>query len=260
MSDLPPTPEAPPFAHLPAVYHITTWKAGSTWVQGVLTELEPTRVLIPPPAVADGIEFMQIEPGRIYTPLYLNRLRFDESPFARAPHRKFVVLRDLRDTLVSCYFSLFKTHDENPVVLMHREKLQAMDKENGLLYLVNHPDFYGLTMIGSTWMNAPDTLVTRFESLVDDPWHGFRAILDACAIDADDQRLSLALEMRSFEAMSGRPRGTDGVSHFRRGVAGDWKRHFTDRVAIEFATLYDDLVVKSGYEPTVNESGTFQVA
>lgn len=247
-----------PFDQLPSVYHITTWKAGSTWVQGVLMELAPERILVPEPPVADGIEFMHVVPGRIYTPLYVNRPRFDESPFAAAPHRKFVVLRDLRDTLVSCYFSLAKTHGENPVVLMHRRELQAMDKEDGLVYLLKHPDFFGLTMIGSTWLRSTDTLIIRFESLIADPHRWFRAILNECEMEVTNDELAGALERRSFENLAKGSVRTEGVSHYRRGTAGDWKRHFTERIAHEFARLYDDLVIKSGYEPTLGEHGVFQ--
>lgn len=253
----PVPPDEARFAHLPSVYHITTWKAGSTWVQGVLTEIAPDRVLVPEPAVADGIEFSDVVPGRIYTPLYLNRPRFDDSPFATVPHRKFVVLRDLRDTLVSWYFSLAKTHGENPEVLMHRHELRKMSKEDGLLYLLNHPHFYGLSMIGSTWLRSTDAIVIRFESLIEDPHRWFRLILDECGIEAAEDQFADALNRQSFEALANRPRGTEGVSHYRRGVAGDWKSHFSDRIAREFARRYDDLVVKSGYEPTLGRHGDF---
>lgn len=254
----PAPPDEARLANLPCVYHITTWKAGSTWVQGVLSEIAPDRVLVPEPEVADGIVFCDVSPGRIYTPLYINRPRFDDSPFAVMPHRKFVVLRDLRDTLVSWYFSLAKTHGENPEVLMHRRELQAMNKEEGLLYLLDHPHFYGLSMIGSTWLRSTDTLVLRFESLIEEPLRWFRLILDECEIDTSPDDLAAALQRRSFEVLANRPRGTEGLSHYRRGVAGDWKGHFTDRIAREFALRFDDLLVRSGYEPTLGPSGLFQ--
>jgi lipopolysaccharide transport system ATP-binding protein len=235
----------------PAIYHFTQWKAGSQWVQGVLTELEPNRIYVPPMPVADGLVFEAVVPGRIYSPLYMNRQRFDESPFPHAPHRRFVVIRDLRDTLISWYFSLAKTHDENPDVLRHRAILRDMDVETGLLYLVEHQDFFGLTTIGSTWHEAADTLVIRFEDLIENPIRGFRLICEECELDPTPEQFRKALKWRSFEALAGRKRGSEGDSHYRRGVAGDWERHFTPRVREAFSARFDDLQARIGYSPAM---------
>ena len=235
----------------PAVYHITAWKAGSTWVQGVLSDLAPDRVLIPPPAVSNGNDFVEVEPGRIYTPLYMHRPRFNESPFVDAPHRKFVIIRDLRDTLISHYFSLVKTHTENPAIRDHRAELLDKPQEDGLVYLLTHRDFQGLTMVASTWAKTPDALIITFESLIEDPPHWFRTIVDYCGIEAPADRLAAILEHRSFKNLAGRPRCTEGTSHYRRGVAGDWKNHFTPKVAREFARHYEHILRECGYEPTL---------
>lgn len=232
------------------VFHITQWKAGSQWVQGVLSELEPQRILVPATEFFDGSGPCVIEPGRIYSPVYVNRLRFDESPMAAIEHRRFVVIRDLRDTLVSWYFSLLKTHDENPQVLSHRQKLEGMDKELGLLYLLEHPDFFGLSMVASTWAEVADTLVVRFESLIQDPERWFGVICRECGIETSETRLQLALEQRSFRNLAGRDPGTEGASHYRKGIAGDWRSHFSPEIATEFSVRYDNLMVKLGYAPT----------
>lgn len=234
------------------VFHITQWKAGSQWVQGVLTELEPERILVPTPEFSDGCDIRTIERGRIYSPLYINHLRFLESPLPHVEHRKFVVIRDLRDTLVSWYFSLIKTHDENAQVLKHRRTLQSMDQESGLLYLLGHDDFFGLSMVGSTWLEAADTLIVRFESLIENPVRWFGVILRECEIEAPKDRLLAALEQRSFANLAGRARGSEGApSHYRKGVEGDWRSHFTPTIVQEFTRLYEDLMLKLGYAPTI---------
>jgi lipopolysaccharide transport system ATP-binding protein len=52
-----------------------------------------------------------------------------------------------------------------------------------------------------------------------------------------------------FEARSGRRRGEEDVaSHERKGVAGDWKNHFTDKVAKAFKDRFGELLVATGYE------------
>ncbi len=232
---------------LESVYHITHWKAGSQWVQGVLRALQPERLVVPPEAVADGSELCPVVPGAVYSPLYLNKLRFDESPFSAAPHRKFLVIRDLRDTLVSWYFSLLETHGENPVVLRHRAHLRTLGRQEGLMYLLNHQDFYGLAMVSATWLDAPGVLTVRFEELVERPGEVFARLCGHCGIEAS--RLDEVLRSQSFEALSGRSRGSEGVSHYRRGTPGDWERHFSEGLKRQFSQKYDDLVWRCGYRP-----------
>lgn len=232
------------------IYHITLWKAGSQWVQGVLRDLMPDRVIVPAGALTEEGVRPDVEPGAIYSPMYVHRLRFDQTPFAAVPHRKFLVIRDLRDVLVSWYFSLHETHGENPVVLLHRRHLKSLSVEAGLLYLLNHPDFYGLAMICSTWLDATDILTVRFEEMVERPAAVFARICEYCRIDADQPLLDGVLRRRSFQALSGRSRGSEGpASHYRRGVAGDWECRFTETIRREFSRRYDDLIWRCGYKP-----------
>lgn len=249
-----PSPDQPP-----CVYHFSMWKSGSTWIRNVLAGLFPGRVITPSPAVSEGREFADIQPGRIYTPLCINRPRFDESPFALVPHRRFVVIRDFRDVLLSNYFSLLATDEETPAIADHRRQLRDMSKEEGLLHLVRHSDSFGLSMIGSTWMQAGDTLMVRFESLVEDPGRHFGAIFEACDLAYDPERLAAILRDSSFQTHLGTPPAIETAAGYRRGVPGEWRFHFTDAVAREFASLYDDLIVKSGYEPTMTD-GIAQLA
>ena len=53
-----------------------------------------------------------------------------------------------------------------------------------------------------------------------------------------------------FSRMSnGREQGDEDVtSHYRKGVAGDWKNHFTAQHRRAFKERYNDLLVELGYE------------
>src|SRR5690242_6591022 len=89
------------------VFHVTHWKAGSTWVQGVLQRLAGERFVPLKPDMSHVLK-EPIRPGGVYTPVYMRR-----EPFVAAvtvPHTRFFVMRDLRDTLVSWYFSLAVSH------------------------------------------------------------------------------------------------------------------------------------------------------
>ncbi|MEZ4700857.1 MAG: sulfotransferase domain-containing protein [Rhodothermales bacterium] len=58
------------------------------------------------------------------------------------------------------------------------------------------------------------------------------------------------LDKKSFQRMSGgRKKGEEDVkNHFRKGVHGDWRNHFTPALLDAFKARYADLVVKLGYE------------
>ena len=47
----------------------------------------------------------------------------------------------------------------------------------------------------------------------------------------------------------GRKEGEENVSsHYRKGVAGDWKNHFKPEHVERFKELYGELLLKLGYE------------
>jgi hypothetical protein len=63
--------------------------------------------------------------------------------------------------------------------------------------------------------------------------------------------LPWALDRFSFQRLAGgRQRGEeDQGSHYRRGVAGDWRNHLTPRHLAAFRERFGDLTQRLGYEP-----------
>ena len=61
--------------------------------------------------------------------------------------------------------------------------------------------------------------------------------------------LPWALDRFSFERLAGgRKRGEeDQGSHYRRGVAGDWRNHLTQRHLAAFRERFGDLTERLGY-------------
>jgi len=230
------------------VYHITHWKAGSQWVRGVLEDASPERFILPTPGMQAGD---LPGPGKvhgIYSPLYMPRWVFDASPAATAPHRKFFVIRDLRDTLISWYFSLLSTHDANPAVESHRRRLESLTTEDGLLHLIAHPDFYAVCSIPASWLGAPDPCI-RYEQLIADPHLWFARIFEHCEIAAPDDRQRAAVDRWMFQNMASRQPGEElRSSHMRKGIAGDWRNHFTPAMTAAFKVRFGDLLIRQGYE------------
>jgi hypothetical protein len=63
------------------------------------------------------------------------------------------------------------------------------------------------------------------------------------------ERLLGIAHLHDFHKLAGRPRGTEDVSsHFRKGTAGDWREHFTEKVKDAFKARYPLLLARAGYE------------
>src|SRR5262249_53550034 len=105
---LPPVPAECEVARLPAVFHITHPKAGSQWLRRILTACCPERIVTPQ---EDQGHFLRcpLRPAGIYPALYLTRQCF-ETVALPPSWQRLVIIRDLRDTLVSCYFSIVYSH------------------------------------------------------------------------------------------------------------------------------------------------------
>ncbi len=197
--------------------------------------------------------------------------------------RGFHVIRDPRDVIVSSYFSHLHTHptDDWPELVEHRKELQRVDKEEGILVVL---DFLADVLDDiATWpYDDPRVIELKMEDLVRSPEATFQHVFDALGLmnpsmsrgrgsivgmlaEAKRRRrravpwrlvpLSSAVIVDSvrrnaFEKKAGgrRPGSEDVRSHYRKGVLGDWVNHFTARHRQVFKDRYGDLLVRLGYE------------
>jgi lipopolysaccharide transport system ATP-binding protein len=196
-------------------------------------------------------QFMEdpIEPHGIYPRLYLTREEF-ESVSLPPSWRRFVVIRDLRDTLVSAYFSVKLSHRENPVLEEGRARLQSTRIDEGLMWMLDHLMVARSAEIQASWCGAGVPLI-RFEELIerDEEILG-RVLIDQCELQVDRPKLRRILRRTSFRRMSGGrlPGEEDPTSHFRRGVPGDWRDHFSGPLKAAFKERWGDLLIATGYE------------
>jgi hypothetical protein len=77
-----------------------------------------------------------------------------------------------------------------------------------------------------------------------------RTVRSLTGQEPDPWRIGIAVEKFSMARMTGRTQGQEDRSSFvRKGIAGDWRNHFTRETAELFDRLAGDTLVRLGYEP-----------
>jgi hypothetical protein len=263
-------------AELPTIFHLTHWKSGSQWIRQILKSCAPYRFV---PQEVDLSQYYRhpVRPGKVYAAMYINRQDFEDvlhptrnlrrgreqrldlswkvylKNFVNFqvfhwPVIRFFVMRDLRDTLVSRYFSYKISHpllsEQHRTI---RQALQERDQDGGLLYLME-TIFDRIAAIQLSWINS-GILMVRYEDLLVDEHGTFEKIINYCQIEVEREKLHRIITDNSFMQATGRRPGEEDVtSHLRKGISGDWKNYFTDGIKAEFKRRYPDVLIKTGYE------------
>jgi len=235
-------------ANWPTVLHVTHAKAGSQWIHKILHHCAPDRIVAPQ---YDVVQFLHspIRSGAIYPTLYLARKDFDQV-ILPSNSRRFVVIRDLRDTLVSWYFSMKTSHVvDHPVTSEYRAALRARSLEDGLVWSTGTAAFELCADVQRSWHDSGERLI-RYEDLLGrDEEVLTRVLLDECGMPIERARLRAAIHACRFERLTGRARGEEDItSHQRKGIAGDWRNYFTDRVKDIFKERFGQVLLATGYE------------
>jgi Sulfotransferase domain len=203
------------------------------------------------------------------------------------PLRGFHIVRDPRDVMVSAYFSHLYTHPTEawPALIEHRRALEQLDPEEGLLLEMKFRERQMKEMYSWDY-SREDILELRMEDAVARPYSqmleviSFLQLLDPGefvplrriqwllwkAIRRVERETGVPLRIRpqtmpaervlgivwehAFAKKSGgrKPGQEDARNHYRKGLAGDWRNHFTPRHVKFFKEHYGDLLLKLGYE------------
>ena len=235
-------------AALPTVYHVTHWKAGSQWIRAILESACCDRIVSLKPDMSHVTEDLQVS-GGIYTPVYLDYKEFIASVDQGQAYRVFFVMRDIRDTLISWYFSLKVSHGASKTnrVDEFREVLNELSFDDGLEYLMGPPLARVLRMQQS-WLESGER-VFRYEDLIADQHFVFRQIHDHCQLAVLNEKWRNVVESNSFEKVSGRKRGDEDITkHHRKGTSGDWENHFSPKIKALFKGKFGQILIETGYE------------
>jgi lipopolysaccharide transport system ATP-binding protein len=130
-----------------------------------------------------------------------------------------------------------------------RARLRESDPESGLLHLLDVwlPD---RAAVQRSWARGPGDVLKYEDMLKDDEAILERVLIGHCRLEVPREKFREAVLANRFEAKAGRKPGDEDVTrHERKGIAGDWRNHFTDALAKAFKARYADLLVATGYEP-----------
>lgn len=99
------------------------------------------------------------------------------------------------------------------------------------------------------WADRPGVLTVRYEDLLENCPREMGRVAEHIGIPATEAELAALVERFSFQAMSGRQPGEeDRSSHQRKGIAGDWRNHFSREAGEVFLAYGGAELVALGYE------------
>jgi hypothetical protein len=237
---------------VPAIFHVTHWKAGSQWIFKILRECVPELIVTPQ---ANNTQFLMqpLQAGKVYPTVYVTKQEFDAGQLP-PKWRRFVIIRDLRDTLVSAYFSLKISHKViSTWIADFRSILQSLSMDDGMMYVLDEWLPF-CARIQASWLEAGERLI-RYEDLLDRDLEILEPILlDECQLPVARERFKEVVLANRFERVTGgRKRGQEDITAYtRKGITGDWDNYFTERVKQAFKARYGDLLVATGYEKDSN--------
>ncbi len=237
----------------PTVLHITHHKAGSQWIKSILTDCFPEKIVEPKLYEAQFLK-EPIYQGKIYPTIYISKQQFDTVELPKLC-KKFIVIRDLRDTLISMYFSYKISHvftSDTPLMIKTREILNSVSLDDGLIYLMEH-QLPWERLIQLSWIQSGEPVIRYEELLKNDINILSKLLIDDFHLQIDHERLHQIIIANRFVNITGRAAGMEKIdSHNRKGVSGDWKNYFSKKVKGVFKEQYGNSLIQAGYEKDTN--------
>jgi len=222
-------------------------RSASTWVSAFVSEYAQRIGL----KTCGGMNSFRGEPLNAAVKVALEHpwaLDMNAWPFLPAQLDRFVprewkavhIVRDPRDVLISAYYSCRDFHPttEWPELAPFKAWLKRVDRETGIIGTMAFVSFVLESYAG--WEARENILEIRYESLFASTIHhpgehlsNLLALIEwlfPVGFDVDLVReLSVTHDWENYT--NGRKRGDeDTTHHYRKGIAGEWERHWTPRI------------------------------
>lgn len=232
-------------------------KSGSTWVENMLLELPGhhrwyprsfNRQSIKDPAFHElSLEEMRrLPPGYSVTKVHSgpseNNVRVLESlgrPYV-------VLLRDLRDVVVS-WAHFIAIRPENAL----HDETKGMDAAARVMHCIRYlmPRYADWAALWAQRRSPTLSRLVRYEDLLRDAESEMAAVFAHFGAPLPAERVRRIVRKHAFSHVTGREPGQEDASDFyRKGVAGDWRNHFSHAHKREFKARAGATLIALGYE------------
>lgn len=225
----------------------TYHKTGTVWMQRAFE----------PVAEALGLRYAgtHLDAGATVFPAGIyhdDHARFSDAILA-TDHAGFRMVRDPRDVVISGAHYHVKSHE--PWLHMPREGLDGRTYQQAILSLPSWPERYDFEMrhtakkttrkMVNDFVRVPYFLLVRYETwMTDASLADFTAILSALGFSTREVETAAAIFQRV--SLFGGREGAD--DHVRSGRVAQWRQVFTKALAEQFLEIYDDALIRLGYE------------
>lgn len=235
------------------IYHICTAKSASRWFVRFFTKIKQFTGLrrynyeknwdVRP--WTDRTIEITIPTNTVCTPLYIGLNCYLEIPKPKH-YRAFCLWRDPRDVVVSFYYSVRYSHPQIGLHPVWRKELKTLNLNNGIIWTIHKLDdmkiFDALKGYEQCTEKDPKCALYRYRDFFgNNHANEVAKLCDWLKITMPQNTLNKILKEISFENISGRKKGeTNKYHHLRKGIAGDWKNHFTPQIKQVFLKVYGD--------------------
>ncbi len=220
-------------------------KSGGTWFSQMLADLL-------------GVPFFRnTEPQRFCRSVVAGHRLY-------SPHFKNVtlVLRDGRDVMVSAYYHFLFKNDINRSFSIdkHRKNLGFHDFDDIRSNLPRFIEYmftvyptqgmhFSWTQFVDSWWGKGAPFV-RYEDLLARPTVTLREAAERLMnVPLSDEAIQSVVDKYAFKKVAGREAGQENKQSFvRKGIAGDWRNHFSQEACQVFAHHAGEHLIRTGYE------------
>ena len=211
-------------------------------------------------------------PGKSVLPIACRAVLHNHWAYHPKLRRVIYLMRDGRDVMVSYYFyrirgieigmtpkaRQFKRTFEQILGAGYDSKDTSTNLPKFMEYEFSHPVGAGKynwprhiqNWLGEGMETRPHVLYLTYEELLADTHGVFRRAVEHVSGEVAEPRLiDRTVAHFSMENLTGRKSGEEDTSSFvRKGIAGDWKNHFTREAAEVFDHYAGEALVLAGYE------------
>jgi hypothetical protein len=167
--------------------------------------------------------------------------------------RYMVLLRDVRDVLVSCYFHIL-TNPNSALVNSGCRRLLPwapvspdvlnLDRESSFDLLIEQL-LPGVVTLSEGWLDiqrgSDKVLLLRYEEVTTQPLHEVMRIMNFYNIDMPESLIASKLQASRVRSP------TPGMYKFRKGQIGNWKTVLTQHQQIRCEEIAGEFLRKMGY-------------